>query len=44
MLELRAADLRQRAMLEDYLKDLPLAAGARILEIGCERAQSPAHW
>ena len=35
VLELRAADLRQRAMLEDYLKDLPLAAGARILEIGC---------
>ena len=35
VLELRAADLQQRAMLEDYLKDLPLPAGARILEIGC---------
>ena len=35
VLELRAADLQQRAMLEDYLRDLPLAAGARILEIGC---------
>ena len=35
VLELRAADLQQRAMLEDYLADLPLPAGARILEIGC---------
>jgi ubiquinone/menaquinone biosynthesis C-methylase UbiE len=35
VLELRAADLQQRAMLEDYLKDLPLPANARILEIGC---------
>jgi ubiquinone/menaquinone biosynthesis C-methylase UbiE len=35
VLELRAADLQQRAMLEDYLKDLPLPVGARILEIGC---------
>jgi ubiquinone/menaquinone biosynthesis C-methylase UbiE len=35
VLELRAADLQQRAMLEDYLKDLSLPAGARILEIGC---------
>lgn len=35
VLELRAADLQQRAMLEDYLGDLPLAAGARVLEIGC---------
>ena len=35
VLELRAGDLQQRAMLEDYLNDLPLPAGARILEIGC---------
>lgn len=35
VLELRAADPQQRAMLEDYLKDLPVPAGARILEIGC---------
>lgn len=35
VLELRAADLQQRAMLEDYLNELPLPAGARILEIGC---------
>jgi ubiquinone/menaquinone biosynthesis C-methylase UbiE len=35
VLELRAADLQQRAMLEDYLCDLPLASGARVLEIGC---------
>ena len=35
VLELRAADLQQRAMLEDHLADLPLPAGARILEIGC---------
>lgn len=35
VLELRAADLQQRAMLEDYLADLPLPRGARVLEIGC---------
>ena len=35
VLELRAADLQQRAMLEEYLKNLHLPAGARILEIGC---------
>jgi ubiquinone/menaquinone biosynthesis C-methylase UbiE len=35
VLELRAADLQQRAMLEDYLADLPLPAGAHVLEIGC---------
>lgn len=35
ILELRAADLRQRAMLEDYLADLPLPTGARVLEVGC---------
>jgi ubiquinone/menaquinone biosynthesis C-methylase UbiE len=35
VLELRAADLQQRAMLDDYLNDLPLAAGSRIVEIGC---------
>jgi ubiquinone/menaquinone biosynthesis C-methylase UbiE len=35
VLELRAADPQQRAMLEDYLEDLPLPADARVLEIGC---------
>jgi len=35
VLELRAADLQQRAMLEDYLHDLPISGGARVLEIGC---------
>jgi ubiquinone/menaquinone biosynthesis C-methylase UbiE len=35
VLELRAADLQQRAMLEDYLDDLVLPSGARVLEIGC---------
>jgi ubiquinone/menaquinone biosynthesis C-methylase UbiE len=35
VLELRAADLQQRAMLEDYLADLPLRRGARVLEVGC---------
>jgi ubiquinone/menaquinone biosynthesis C-methylase UbiE len=35
VLELRAADLQQRGMLEDYLADLPLPRGARVLEIGC---------
>jgi ubiquinone/menaquinone biosynthesis C-methylase UbiE len=34
VLELRAADTQQRAMLEAYLADVPLA-GARVLEIGC---------
>jgi ubiquinone/menaquinone biosynthesis C-methylase UbiE len=35
VLELRAADPMQRAMLEDYIGDLELPAGARVLEIGC---------
>jgi ubiquinone/menaquinone biosynthesis C-methylase UbiE len=35
VLELRAADRQQRAMLEEYLRDLPLPPGARALEIGC---------
>ena len=35
VLELRAADVAQQAMLEDYLADLPLADGARVLEVGC---------
>lgn len=35
VLELRGADLQQRAMLEDYLADLKLPEGARVLEIGC---------
>ena len=34
VLELRAADVQQRAMLESYLSGLPLN-GARVLEIGC---------
>jgi ubiquinone/menaquinone biosynthesis C-methylase UbiE len=35
VLDLRAADPQQRAMLMDYLAELPLAAPARVLEIGC---------
>jgi ubiquinone/menaquinone biosynthesis C-methylase UbiE len=35
VLELRAADAQQRAMTETYIGDLELAAGARVLEIGC---------
>jgi ubiquinone/menaquinone biosynthesis C-methylase UbiE len=35
VLELRAADPQQRAMLEDYLHDLGLEGSARVLEIGC---------
>jgi ubiquinone/menaquinone biosynthesis C-methylase UbiE len=35
VLELRAADPAQQAMLEDYLGDLPLPDGARVLEVGC---------
>ena len=35
VLELRAADAAQQAMLEDYLGDLPLPDGARVLEVGC---------
>jgi SAM-dependent methyltransferase len=33
-LELRAAEARQRAMLEDYLALLPFCDGARVLEVG----------
>jgi ubiquinone/menaquinone biosynthesis C-methylase UbiE len=35
VLELRAADAAEQAMLEDYLADLPLGDGARVLEVGC---------
>jgi SAM-dependent methyltransferase len=35
ILELRAADPQQRAMLESYLSEIDFAAGARVLEIGC---------
>jgi ubiquinone/menaquinone biosynthesis C-methylase UbiE len=35
VLELRAADAAQQAMLEDYLGDLPLPDGGRVLEVGC---------
>jgi ubiquinone/menaquinone biosynthesis C-methylase UbiE len=35
VLELRAAEPAQQAMLEDYLADLPLPGGARVLEVGC---------
>jgi ubiquinone/menaquinone biosynthesis C-methylase UbiE len=35
VLELRAAEPAQQAMLEDYLGDLPLPDGARVLEVGC---------
>jgi len=35
VLELRAADREQRAMLESYIAELELPQGARLLEIGC---------
>jgi ubiquinone/menaquinone biosynthesis C-methylase UbiE len=35
VLELRAADGAQQAMLADYLADLPLREGGRVLEVGC---------
>jgi SAM-dependent methyltransferase len=35
VLELRAADAQQRAMLADYLDDLELADDARVLDVGC---------
>jgi len=35
VLELRAADPQQRAMLESYLADIDFPEGARVLEIGC---------
>jgi ubiquinone/menaquinone biosynthesis C-methylase UbiE len=35
VLELRAAEPAQQAMLADYLGDLPLPDGARVLEVGC---------
>jgi ubiquinone/menaquinone biosynthesis C-methylase UbiE len=35
VLELRAAEPAQQAMLEDYMADLPLPDGARVLEVGC---------
>jgi ubiquinone/menaquinone biosynthesis C-methylase UbiE len=35
VLELRAADPQQRAMLHTYLTDTALPQGARVLEVGC---------
>jgi ubiquinone/menaquinone biosynthesis C-methylase UbiE len=35
VLELRAADPQQRAMLETYLEDLAPVGGARVLDLGC---------
>jgi len=35
VLELRAADAGQQSMLDEYLADLPLPDGARVLEVGC---------
>ena len=35
ILELRAADPQQRAMLDDYLSRIEFAPSARVLEIGC---------
>jgi ubiquinone/menaquinone biosynthesis C-methylase UbiE len=35
ILELRAADPQQRAMLADYLRKIPLPPSARVIEIGC---------
>ncbi len=36
ILELRAADPQQRAMLDAYLSEIEFAESARVLEIGCE--------
>jgi ubiquinone/menaquinone biosynthesis C-methylase UbiE len=33
--ELRAADPKQRGMLESYLDDLAIPSGSRVLEVGC---------
>ena len=35
VLELRAADPQQRAMLESYLSEIEFRSGARVLEVGC---------
>ncbi len=35
VLELRAADPQQQAMLADYLDDLDVGADARVLDVGC---------
>jgi SAM-dependent methyltransferase len=35
ILELRAADRQQRAMLDSYLSEIRFPSGARVLEIGC---------
>jgi cyclopropane fatty-acyl-phospholipid synthase-like methyltransferase len=35
ILELRAADSQQRAMLDTYLADAAIPQGARVLEVGC---------
>jgi ubiquinone/menaquinone biosynthesis C-methylase UbiE len=35
VLEMRAADPQQRAMLEAYLEDLALPNGTRVLDLGC---------
>jgi ubiquinone/menaquinone biosynthesis C-methylase UbiE len=35
ILELRAADPRQREMREEYLAHVPFPAGARVAEVGC---------
>jgi ubiquinone/menaquinone biosynthesis C-methylase UbiE len=35
VLEIRAVDPQQRAMLVSYLADVPFTPGARILEVGC---------
>jgi ubiquinone/menaquinone biosynthesis C-methylase UbiE len=35
ILELRAADTQQRAMLDAYLSEIDFAVSARVLEIGC---------
>src|SRR5262245_15454089 len=35
ILELRAIDPQQRAMLDSYLSEIDLASGTRVLEAGC---------
>jgi hypothetical protein len=39
VLELRAADPQQRAMLNTYLADAAIPQGARVLEIGCGKCE-----
>jgi hypothetical protein len=35
VLDLRAADPQQRAIVDDYLRDVDIAPAARALDVGC---------